>query len=1125
MTSLPSSGVASSLPTLPPTLGPSFSAKRKQPPPSALSRSSHLFHPYRSIGHIIGHHPFHLSTLGSARFLHSITGRTFQIFNLDRLRIVLTSQPAPHPLLCLTSAGRDLTACGSGSELVIYRRQEVVQRLSGHTTDVYLVQQWGRHHLLTVDEAQVMKVWDMRKMQLTREREYGAWKQPLKQEPDSLPPPSPLHTDPEGEDTAGEGAERAEGGETMKEEGPSAGSHPSCIATIPLRVFHLAPTATSSSTQPLLLPSTSRLTCVLHPPTYVNKLLLAFSTGLLLLYNLHTQTAIHAYYPIQTYHSSLPTSSSPAPPTPSSSPLPLGPAAGHASSAITALTASPSPGVISLGTSTGLILQFSIDSSTVLSAFHQHWGEVTALSYRQDGHPHLLSATPQGHLCTWHLGDWDASASPPAWRRRPAFHSLTPHCHEGGVVAATYLPHEPIVVTSGKDNALRMYSVEGVEGTMRLLKSRTGHTRHPRFLRWMGREETNKSSDALLLTGGDGGQMHLWSLRRDEESRELGRRKIAAKSRRQLMIDGEGAGAGEELPSIAAFAVSQTPRAKDYANVLSVHAGDAAARGWSTETGSVSALAFVNPLQALSAAKAVEVSVCGQWGVVGRAAGRLEMYAMESGNLRGQFPEPALTQTRRRPRKGHLHTLDDLIKGEAVHLWGVKRDETKDGAEGDEGKEGKERKEGKEGQKGKAGGGGAHTAAVTGVQMDGMNQWLVSASLDGTVKVWDVATRVCVHTLTLPSPASHLLYHRQNDLFAVSTDAYELLVYDNSSTSPTSPPTLIRRFAGHRGPVTDLAFSPRGHLLLSSALDGTVLVHHLPSSVLVDVLRFSAAVMSLAMSPLGDMVATSHVGSVGVMLWMSKEWVGEGWEEVRQGEEVEMEDDDPTPTTLTTPAPALPTTPTPDGPTFGLITFSSLPRHRWHALLHLDELKERNRAKEADLTRNPSAPFFLHSLVTDPKAVVEPVESSRVRRRGVEAVEPEVIGLLRAGRTAARASDGSVAALYAAYEGVTQHLLGLSVAGLDGMLQGLGGHERQGEWFALWLEYLVAAVRSCRYYEFLQGVQLRLLQLHGREMIKEGPEVKALIAQLAAVQRAGWERLERALMKNTALVNHLANIT
>ena len=50
-----------------------------------------------------------------------------------------------------------------------------------------------------------------------------------------------------------------------------------------------------------------------------------------------------------------------------------------------------------------------------------------------------------------------------------------------------------------------------------------------------------------------------------------------------------------------------------------------------------------------------------------------------------------------------------------------------------------------------------HTAAVTGVAVDGLNRFAVSASLDATLKFWDFPTRALLETVPLGSPASRLV--------------------------------------------------------------------------------------------------------------------------------------------------------------------------------------------------------------------------------------------------------------------------------------------------------------------------------------------------------------------------------
>jgi len=54
---------------------------------------------------------------------------------------------------------------------------------------------------------------------------------------------------------------------------------------------------------------------------------------------------------------------------------------------------------------------------------------------------------------------------------------------------------------------------------------------------------------------------------------------------------------------------------------------------------------------------------------------------------------------------------------------------------------------------------------------------------------------------------------------------------------------------------------------VSASLDATLRVWDLPSAALVDVMKLDAIATSVAFSPLGDFLATTHVDHVGVYLW------------------------------------------------------------------------------------------------------------------------------------------------------------------------------------------------------------------------------------------------------------------
>jgi WD40 repeat protein len=78
-----------------------------------------------------------------------------------------------------------------------------------------------------------------------------------------------------------------------------------------------------------------------------------------------------------------------------------------------------------------------------------------------------------------------------------------------------------------------------------------------------------------------------------------------------------------------------------------------------------------------------------------------------------------------------------------------------------------------------------HKGRVTGLGIDYLNKYLVSASTDGTIKQWDFYRAICIKSVQMSSP-NHLVYNRMNDLVAVSTANLEIKVLNNNSGSTSN---------------------------------------------------------------------------------------------------------------------------------------------------------------------------------------------------------------------------------------------------------------------------------------------------------------------------------------------------
>jgi len=93
---------------------------------------------------------------------------------------------------------------------------------------------------------------------------------------------------------------------------------------------------------------------------------------------------------------------------------------------------------------------------------------------------------------------------------------------------------------------------------------------------------------------------------------------------------------------------------------------------------------------------------------------------------------------------------------------------------------------------------------------------ILSASVDGTLRLWDAASGACLGTLLWPADSASTCAWAANAAHVVTASHRHCVKVWNGANG-----RMERILAGHTGPVLDCKFSPQGSLLSASA-DGTL---------------------------------------------------------------------------------------------------------------------------------------------------------------------------------------------------------------------------------------------------------------------------------------------------------------
>lgn len=262
---------------------------------------------------------------------------------------------------------------------------------------------------------------------------------------------------------------------------------------------------------------------------------------------------------------------------------------------------------------------------------------ITSLSFCTDrfhSPPLLASGSSTGAVVVWDLEERAVLARVPA-------------AHDGAVSTLEFLAGEVTFVTTGTDNSLKQWVVDSLDGSPRLLRSRTGHKQPPTRIRYRSTDTAAAVDGAAaeaheILSAGSDRQLRVFHAVIDRQNRELSQGDVAKRARKfNVSVD------SLRLPPIVDFSMSDR-RIGQWCNVVSAHAGLPLAYMWSWENKRVGKHVLQLPAPAAASASgaaaatqhvtATCISACGNYALVGSSTGTIALFNMQSGLPRGTIP-------------------------------------------------------------------------------------------------------------------------------------------------------------------------------------------------------------------------------------------------------------------------------------------------------------------------------------------------------------------------------------------------------------------------------------------------------------------------------------------------------
>lgn len=335
---------------------------------------------------------------------------------------------------------------------------------------------------------------------------------------------------------------------------------------------------------------TFKISALCTPLNYQDKVLLGSKQGQLQLWNVPTETCLYTF-------------------TGWDSP-------------VVSLVQAPSKDIIGIGLEDGHIYIHDIRYNQTVMKMYQEYGAVTSMSFRLDGQPYLVTASDIGHLTVWNL-------------QLKRLSSQIRHAHAGSISKCQFARNESLLVTSGSDNKLKIYTMDLSDGGGTLLCQRDGHSEPPTKIEFYGAKGFN------LLSAGRDSTMKMFHMYSERLNRNLGTARDNSKSRIRNPAD------IKKLPPIVGFA-AEPAKEKQWDNIAAYHECSDIVTTWTYDKCRMGEHVIVQPTFPKHGVHVTSLCLtgCGNYVIIGFSNGLIFKYNMQSGQFRQTYETPDLTDHR-----------------------------------------------------------------------------------------------------------------------------------------------------------------------------------------------------------------------------------------------------------------------------------------------------------------------------------------------------------------------------------------------------------------------------------------------------------------------------------------------